>query len=385
MATPELRHMLRDDDLNHEEQKQVLELAIKFHKDRFYHRPFEGPQGIAVIFDKPSTRTRSSFSIGVAELGGYPLVIDKSGSQLGRGEPVADTARVLDRMAYGVVWRTFGQDRVEEMAKYSSHPVVNALTDEFHPCQILADFQTIAEHRGGVENLKNQTIAYLGNAANNMSNSYLLGGAVAGMNVRVAGPYGYLPDPAIVADAEAIAAENGGSVLVTTDPKEAVADADCVFTDTWVSMGEEAEYAVRSKPFWDYQVNAAFVSEAGTLPDTPYVFDKSLLPIMPDEDAIPAEEIAGKAIPLAASYGSRLTEDALKDMQVIVSQYRKPDNDVYLFSTTGSWLVSFWDNDDVVAWMYVDAHTGVPNFLNIVSDCISFQGEPGVEGMHYEE
>ena len=131
--------------------------------------------------------------------------------------------------------------------------MVNALTDEFHPCQILADFQTIAEHRGGVDNLKNQTIAYLGDAANNMANSYLLGGAVAGMNVRVAGPYGYLPDPQIVADAEAIAAENGGSILVTTDPKEAVAGADCVFTDTWVSMGEEAEYAVRSKPFWDYR------------------------------------------------------------------------------------------------------------------------------------
>ncbi|MEI2658691.1 MAG: hypothetical protein V9G11_00365 [Bifidobacterium adolescentis] len=119
-------------------------LAIKFHENRFYTQPFAGPQAVAVLFDKPSTRTRSSFSIGVAELGGYPLVIDKSGSQLGRGEPVADTARVLDRMAYGVVWRTFGQDRVEEMAKYSTHPVVNALTDEFHPCQILADFQTIA-------------------------------------------------------------------------------------------------------------------------------------------------------------------------------------------------------------------------------------------------
>ena len=181
--TPELRHMLRDDDLNHEEQKQVLELAIKFHHDRFYKQPFAGPQAVAVLFDKPSTRTRSSFSIGVAELGGYPLVIDKSGSQLGRGEPVADTARVLDRMAYGVVWRTFGQDRVEEMAKYSTHPVVNALTDDFHPCQILADFQTIAEHRGGVDNLKNQTIAYLGDAANNMANSYLLGGAVAGMDL----------------------------------------------------------------------------------------------------------------------------------------------------------------------------------------------------------
>lgn len=260
--TPELRHMLRDDDLNHEEQKQVLELAIKFSKNRFYKQPFAGPQAVAVLFDKPSTRTRSSFSIGVAELGGYPLVIDKSGSQLGRGEPVADTARVLDRMAYGVVWRTFGQDRVEEMTKYSTHPVVNALTDDFHPCQILADFQTIAEHRGGVDNLKNQTIAYLGDAANNMSNSYLLGGAVAGMNVRVAGPQGYLPRPDIVADAERIAAENGGSILVTTDAREAVAGADCVFTDTWVSMGEEAEYAIRSKPFWDYQVNAELMALA---------------------------------------------------------------------------------------------------------------------------
>ena len=140
----ELRHMLRDDDVNHEEQKQILELGMKFRADRFYHRPFEGPQGVAVIFDKPSTRTRSSFSIGVAELGGYPLVIDKSGSQLGRGEPVADTAEVLTRMAYGIVWRTFEQSRVEQMARVATVPVVNALTDEFHPCQVLADFLTLA-------------------------------------------------------------------------------------------------------------------------------------------------------------------------------------------------------------------------------------------------
>mgnify|MGYP000897356215 CR=1 FL=1 len=144
--------------------------------------------------------------------------------------------------------------------------IVNALTDEFHPCQILADFQTIAEHRGGVDNLKNQTIAYLGDAANNMANSYLLGGAVAGMNVRVAGPNGYLPDSRIVANAQAIASETGGSILVTTDPKEAVADADCVFTDTWVSMGEEAEYAIRSKPFWDYQVNVELMAFAKRRP-----------------------------------------------------------------------------------------------------------------------
>lgn len=258
----ELRHMLRDDDINHEEQKQILKLAEKFRHNRFYSRPFEGPQAVAVLFDKPSTRTRSSFSIGVAELGGYPLVIDKSGSQLGRGEPVADTARVLTRMAYGIVWRTFGQERVEEMARYATCPVINALTDQFHPCQVLADLETIAMHRGGVDALAGQTIAYLGDAANNMANSYLLGGATAGMNVRVAGPNGFLPDPAIVADAERIAAETGGSVLVTTDPKEAVVDADCVFTDTWVSMGEEGEYAIRSKPFWPYQVNDELMSYA---------------------------------------------------------------------------------------------------------------------------
>jgi ornithine carbamoyltransferase len=251
----ELRHMLRDDDVNHEEQKQILKLGMKFWKDRFYARPFEGPQAVAVLFDKPSTRTRSSFSVGVAELGGYPLVIDKSGSQLGRGEPVADTSRVLTRMTSAIVWRTFGQELVEEMAKYATVPVVNALTDEFHPCQVLADFLTMAQHRGGVDALKGQTIAYLGDAANNMANSYLLAGATAGMNVRVAGPNGYLPAESIVEKAQEIAAENGGQILVTTDPREAASDADCIFTDTWVSMGEESEYAIRSKPFWKYQVN----------------------------------------------------------------------------------------------------------------------------------
>ncbi|KFI80151.1 ornithine carbamoyltransferase [Bifidobacterium mongoliense] len=253
--TGQLRHMLRDDDINHEEQKAILRLGMRFRSDRFYKRPFEGPQAVAVLFDKPSTRTRSSFSIGVAELGGYPLVIDKSGSQLGRGEPVEDTARVLTRMASAIVWRTYGQDRVEQMARYATVPVVNALTDEFHPCQVLADFLTIAQMRGGVDALEGKTIAYLGDAANNMSNSYLLAGAVAGMHVRVAGPQGYLPDPVIVADAQRIAADNGGSILVTTDPREAVAGSDCVFTDTWVSMGEESEYAIRSKPFTPYQVN----------------------------------------------------------------------------------------------------------------------------------
>lgn len=258
----QLRHMLRDDDVNHDEQKQILELGMKFRENRFHHRPFEGPQGVAVLFDKPSTRTRSSFSIGVAELGGYPLVIDKSGSQLGRGEPIRDTTEVLARMAYALVWRTFEQSRIEEMARVATVPVVNALTDEFHPCQVLADFLTIAQFKGGVDALEGMTIAYLGDAANNMANSYLLAGSVAGMHVRVAGPNGFLPDDAIVQDAEAIAATTGGSILVTTDPQEAVRDADCVFTDTWVSMGEEDQYAVRSKPFWPYQVNEELMALA---------------------------------------------------------------------------------------------------------------------------
>ncbi len=258
----QLRHMLRDDDVNHEEQKQILELGMKFRENRFHHRPFEGPQGVAVLFDKPSTRTRSSFSIGVAELGGYPLVIDKSGSQLGRGEPISDTTEVLTRMAYAIVWRTFEQSRIEEMASVATVPVVNALTDEFHPCQVLADFLTLAQFKGGVDAVEGMSIAYLGDAANNMANSYLLAGAVAGMHVAVAGPNGYLPDEAIVQDAEAIAATTGGSILVTTNPLEAVDGADCVFTDTWVSMGEESQYAVRSKPFWPYQVNEKLMGYA---------------------------------------------------------------------------------------------------------------------------
>lgn len=258
----QLRHMLRDDDVNHEEQKQILELGMKFRENRFHHRPFEGPQGVAVLFDKPSTRTRSSFSIGVAELGGYPLVIDKSGSQLGRGEPISDTTEVLTRMAYAIVWRTFEQSRIEEMASVATVPVVNALTDEFHPCQVLADFLTLAQFKGGVDALEGMSIAYLGDAATNMANSYLLAGAVAGMHVAVAGPNGYLPDEAIVQDAEAIAATTGGSILVTTNPLEAVDGADCVFTDTWVSMGEESQYAVRSKPFWPYQVNEKLMGYA---------------------------------------------------------------------------------------------------------------------------
>ncbi|MFC8732401.1 ornithine carbamoyltransferase [Luteimicrobium sp. NPDC057192] len=261
-STQAPRHFLRDDDLTPAEQREVLELGLAFHDDRFVRTPLAGPRGVAVIFDKPSTRTRASFSVGVAELGGYPLVIDSQTSQLGRGEPVADTARVLGRMCSAIVWRTFGQELIEEMAAASAVPVVNALTDAFHPCQILADLMTVAQHRGGVGSLAGTTFAYLGDAANNMANSYLLGGATAGMHVRVAGPAGYLPDPAVVADAERIAAQTGGSVLVTTDPAAALAGADVLATDTWVSMGQEDEKGDREAPFLPYAIDAAALAQA---------------------------------------------------------------------------------------------------------------------------
>ena len=200
----QLRHMLRDDDINHAEQKQILELGMKFRENRFYRQPFAGPQAVAVLFDKPSTRTRSSFSIGVAELGGYPLGIDKSGSQLGRGEPVADTARVLTSMAYSIVWRTFGQDRVEEMAKYATCPVVNALTDQFHPTQMLADLLTIEEKLG---RLKGVNFTYMGDARNNMGNSLMVACAKMGLNFTACAPKALFPAQELVDTCRAIAAE----------------------------------------------------------------------------------------------------------------------------------------------------------------------------------
>jgi ornithine carbamoyltransferase len=253
------RHFLRDDDLSPDELIEVLDLAEAMKTDRHRHRSLTGPQAVAVIFDKASTRTRVSFSVGIAELGGYPLVIDANASQLGRGEPIEDTARVLDRQVAAIVWRTHGQERIEAMAAVSRVPVINALTDQFHPCQILADLQTVREHNGRLAGL---TLAYLGDAANNMAHSYLLGGATAGLHVRVAGPAGYQPDPAIVADAEQIAAKTGGSVLVTDDPAVALDAADVLATDTWVSMGQEAEQADREAPFRPYALTPEALSKA---------------------------------------------------------------------------------------------------------------------------
>ncbi|WP_169165764.1 ornithine carbamoyltransferase [Cellulomonas taurus] len=256
------RHFLRDDDLSQAEQAEVLQLGLDLRADRFAHTPLSGPRAVAVLFDKPSTRTRVSFSVGIAELGGYPLVMDSGSSQLGRGEPIEDTARVLDRQAAAIVWRTFAQDNVDRMAAAASVPVVNALTDLFHPCQILADLMTIAQHRGGVAALPGQTLTYVGDAANNMAHSYLLGGATAGLHVRIAGPAGYLPDPEIVARADQIAATTGGSVQVGTDPIAAVTGADAIATDTWVSMGQENESLARTDQFDEFAVTSDLLGHA---------------------------------------------------------------------------------------------------------------------------
>ena len=253
------RHFLRDDDLSPDELAEVLDLADAMKADRLGRQPLAGPRAVAVLFDKPSTRTRVSFSVGIAELGGYPLVIDAQSSPLGRGEPVEDTTRVLDRQCAAIVWRTFGQDRIETMASVSRVPVVNALTDEFHPCQILADLQTVREHK---KTLAGLTLTYLGDGANNMAHSYLLGGAAAGMHVRVGSPEGYDPDPVILARAQEIAAVTGGSAQQVRDPQAAVDDADVLATDTWVSMGQEGESGDRSAPFVPYAVDEAALGRA---------------------------------------------------------------------------------------------------------------------------
>jgi ornithine carbamoyltransferase len=261
-----IRHFTRDDDLTPAEQAEVLALAAELKRTRHTAEaptPLAAPNGVpravAVLFDKPSTRTRVSFSVGVAELGGYPLVIDAGSSQLGRGEPVEDTTRVLDRQAAAIVWRTFGQDRIDTMAAVSRVPVVNALTDVFHPCQILADLQTVAERRGRLAGL---TLTYLGDGANNMAHSYLLGGATAGMHVRIGSPETFRPDAAVLERAGKIAAETGGSVQWTADPQAAVDGADVLATDTWVSMGQEGEYEARIAPFVPYAVDEAALARA---------------------------------------------------------------------------------------------------------------------------
>ncbi|MDQ7910859.1 ornithine carbamoyltransferase [Phytohabitans sp. ZYX-F-186] len=254
-----VRHLLRDDDLSPAEQGEVLDLAAAMKADRFGHRPLAGPKAVAVLFDKQSLRTRFSFDVGIAELGGHPIVVDTQGTHFGRGETLADAARVLSRYVSAIVMRTFGDERLAEVAAGATVPVVNALTDGFHPCQLLADLLTVRERCGGTAG---RTLAYVGDAANNMAHSYLLAGVTAGMHVRVAGPPGYDPSPAVVARADEIAAWTGGSTQVLRDPREAVDGADVVATDAWTSMGQEKDGRDRRTPFWPYQVNKDLLAVA---------------------------------------------------------------------------------------------------------------------------
>ncbi|MER7004994.1 ornithine carbamoyltransferase [Dactylosporangium sp. NPDC000555] len=248
-----LRHFLRDDDMTAAEQLRVLELATAMKADRTGFRPLEG-RSVAVIFEKSSLRTRVSFEVGITQLGGTPIIIDALTTHFGRGETVADAAKVLSRYVDAIVIRSTSDERVAQLAAGATVPVVNALTDGFHPCQLLADLQTVRERLGGTQG---RTIAYLGDTANNMAHSYALAGAIAGMRVRLSGPAGFDPDPAVLA-----AARERGVVEVIGDPVEAVKGADVLVTDTWTSMGQENDGLDRRTPFVPYQINASLLLSA---------------------------------------------------------------------------------------------------------------------------
>jgi ornithine carbamoyltransferase len=254
-----IRHFLRDDDLNPDEQAEVLQLAAELKKDPFSRRPLEGPRGVAVIFDKNSTRTRFSFEVGIAQLGGHAVVVDGRSTQLGREETLQDTAKVLSRYVDAIVWRTYGQARLSAMAETATVPIVNALSDQFHPCQVLADLQTVIERKGSLRGLR---MTYFGDGANNMAHSLMLGGVTAGMHVTVAAPAGFAPDPLFTAAAEHRAADTAGSVTVSADPIAAASGADVLVTDTWTSMGQEDDGLDRVRPFRPFQLNADLLAKA---------------------------------------------------------------------------------------------------------------------------
>jgi ornithine carbamoyltransferase len=258
---------LSSDDLTPEQTFDVLDLADELKAERVARveagrSPVRGELAgltVALVFEKPSTRTRTSFQVAVAELGGHPLPLSSAELQLGRGETVADTGAVLSRYVHGIVIRTFGQDRLVELAQAADVPVVNALTDREHPCQALADLQTFRAHHGGFEG---RTLAYVGDG-NNVAHSLLLAGAKVGLSVAVAHPEGYGPDPSIVGRARQIAAAAGASIVVTTDPVEAVTGADAVYTDVWASMGQEEEADERTAAFEPFRVTEDLMARAG--------------------------------------------------------------------------------------------------------------------------
>jgi ornithine carbamoyltransferase len=254
-----VRHFLRDDDLSPAEQARVLALAAELKANPLARQPLAGPRAVAVLFDKPSLRTRVSFAVGVAELGGYPLVIEAGRTHAERGESIEDVARVLSRQVVAIAWRTFSQDQVAAMAAASSVPVVNALTDEFHPCQVLADLLTISQAYGRLAGL---TLTFLGDGSSNIAHSYLLGGATAGLHVRICAPEAYPPSADVVATAASIAGRTGGSVYVTADVKEGCTDADVLATDVWTSMGQEGQEGARSEVMMPYSLDSAKLAAA---------------------------------------------------------------------------------------------------------------------------
>lgn len=254
------RDMIELDEYSTEEIQFLLDSAIEIkrkQKNGEVYQPLKG-KTIGLIFEKSSTRTRVSFEAGMFQLGGHALFLSKNDIQLGRGEPISDTAQVMSRYLDGLMIRTFGHDNVVNLAKYASIPVINGLSDMAHPCQVLADLQTVLEHKGKLKGLK---MAFIGDG-NNMAHSLLIGGAKMGMHVAVASPKGYEADASIVKLSEEIAAQTGGKITITQDPLEAAKDADVIYTDVWASMGFEEEQAQREAAFADYQVNEELVKAA---------------------------------------------------------------------------------------------------------------------------
>lgn len=253
------RHFLRDDDLSPEEQRDVLALAIKMKADRFGFQPLAGPKTVALMFDKPSTRTRVSLTVGVTELGGMPMLLDSQATQVGRGESVEDTTRVLERQVAAICWRTYDQENLDRMAAVSSVPVINTLSDDFHPCQLLADLQTITERLGDPAG---KTLTYFGDAGNNMAHSYLVAGVLAGMHVRLAFPDEFAPSEAILRRCEELGRQTGGSVALFADAKRAAAGADVLTTDTWSSMGSGPLTTADTAVLRPYSLTADVLAEA---------------------------------------------------------------------------------------------------------------------------
>ncbi len=254
------RDMIELDEYSTEEIQFLLDSAIELkrkQKNGEVYQPLKG-KTLGLIFEKSSTRTRVSFEVGMFQLGGHALFLSKNDIQLGRGEPISDTAQVMSRYLDGIMIRTFGHDNVINLAKHASIPVINGLSDMAHPCQVLADLQTVLEHKGKLKGLK---MAFIGDG-NNMAHSLLIGGAKMGMHVAVASPEGYTPDEGIVKLSEEIAAQTGGKITITHDPIEAAKDADVIYTDVWASMGFEEEQAEREAAFADFQVNEELVKAA---------------------------------------------------------------------------------------------------------------------------